>query len=225
MKRDHQSNLASGPKTAGRPSGRRERRRAATREQIFRAALQLFARRGLQATTVEDITEAADVGKGTFFNYFPSKEHVAAAFGEMQMNKTGAVLEAAREGRQPLRQVMKRLALALAEEPGRSPAMVRSLLTAFLSSAAVRRLIRRNLARGLRLLASAIAAGQQRGEIRGDRKATELARYFMQGYFGALLFWTLYPGEELSVRLEAMFSLLWTGMEPRQAPEGKEALP
>ncbi|HEV8383818.1 MAG TPA: helix-turn-helix domain-containing protein, partial [Candidatus Acidoferrales bacterium] len=64
--------------------GRRERRRAETREKIFRAALGLYAARGLGAVTVEDITEAADVGKGTFFNYFPSKEHVFEAFGEMQ---------------------------------------------------------------------------------------------------------------------------------------------
>ena len=45
-----------------------------TRERLFRAALDLFARKGFTETTVEDITEAADVGKGTFFNYFPSKE-------------------------------------------------------------------------------------------------------------------------------------------------------
>ncbi|HLJ42079.1 MAG TPA: TetR family transcriptional regulator, partial [Candidatus Acidoferrales bacterium] len=53
--------------------GRRERRRTETRERIFRAALDLFAERGFMETTVEDITEAADVGKGTFFNYFPTK--------------------------------------------------------------------------------------------------------------------------------------------------------
>ena len=66
---------------------RRERRREETRECIFRAALKLFAERGVFATTVEDITEAADVGKGTFFNYFPSKEHVLAGFGQMQLGK------------------------------------------------------------------------------------------------------------------------------------------
>ena len=38
----------------------------ATRERIFRAALKLFAERGVLAVTVEDITEAADVGKGEF---------------------------------------------------------------------------------------------------------------------------------------------------------------
>jgi hypothetical protein len=60
-------------------SGRRERRTVETRESLFRAALDLFARKGFTETTVEDITEAADVGKGTFFNYFPSKDHILLA--------------------------------------------------------------------------------------------------------------------------------------------------
>ena|ERR1035437_5353917 len=61
--------------------GRRERHRAETRERLFRAALKIFAERGYLQTTVEDITNAADVGKGTFFNYFPTKEHVLATLG------------------------------------------------------------------------------------------------------------------------------------------------
>ena len=56
--------------------GRRQRRAAETRLTLFRCALELIAERGLPNVTVEDITEAADVGKGTFFNYFETKEHV-----------------------------------------------------------------------------------------------------------------------------------------------------
>ena len=62
---------------------RRERRSAELRERLFRSALQLFAQKGFAETTVEDITEAADVGKGTFFNYFPSKDHILLAFSDM----------------------------------------------------------------------------------------------------------------------------------------------
>jgi len=59
---------------------RRQRRSSEIRERLFRAALDLFANKGFLETTVEDITEAADVGKGTFFNYFPSKDHILLAF-------------------------------------------------------------------------------------------------------------------------------------------------
>ena len=50
------------------------RRRIATREKILREALDLFARRGFESTTVDEIVARADVAKGTFFNYFPRKE-------------------------------------------------------------------------------------------------------------------------------------------------------
>ncbi|EJT02926.1 TetR family transcriptional regulator [Rhizobium sp. CCGE 510] len=60
--------------------GRRQRKRRQTRERIEQAAMTLFLQRGFDATTVEDITEAADVSKRSFFDYFPSKEEVVFAW-------------------------------------------------------------------------------------------------------------------------------------------------
>jgi AcrR family transcriptional regulator len=51
-----------------------ERRRERTHGRLLHAAEQLFRTRGFDATTVEEIAAAADVAKGTFFNYFSSKE-------------------------------------------------------------------------------------------------------------------------------------------------------
>ena len=49
-------------------NGRRERRRQETHARIFESAMRLFSERGFANTPVEDITEAAAVAKGTFFN-------------------------------------------------------------------------------------------------------------------------------------------------------------
>src|ERR1700674_3536142 len=97
-----------------RPSDRRERRRVETRERIYRAALTLFAERGYLETTVEDITDAADVGKGTFFNYFPTKEHVLATYGAERIAAIERALQEARSTKRPVLDVLGELATDLA---------------------------------------------------------------------------------------------------------------
>jgi AcrR family transcriptional regulator len=55
-------------------SGLRERKKVETRETILREAFRLFRERGYTATTVDQIVEAAEVSRATFFRYFPTKE-------------------------------------------------------------------------------------------------------------------------------------------------------
>lgn len=54
----------------------RERKRARTRQAIVDAAAELFERHGYTATTIADITDAAEIGTRTFFSYFASKEEL-----------------------------------------------------------------------------------------------------------------------------------------------------
>ncbi|MBX4862585.1 TetR family transcriptional regulator [Rhizobium bangladeshense] len=74
--------------------GRRERKRRETRERIEQAAMSLFLQRGFEATTIEDITEAADVSKRSFFDYFPSKEEVVFAWQDAFADRLMAAIAA-----------------------------------------------------------------------------------------------------------------------------------
>ncbi len=61
------------------PSDRRARRREQTREKLVRAARVVFARKGIDNTRINEITEEADVGFGSFYNHFDSKEAIVEA--------------------------------------------------------------------------------------------------------------------------------------------------
>lgn len=60
------------------PEGRQVRRRARTRAELLTAAKRLFAARGFHGTKIADIAAAADVGTGTFYLYFATKEALFA---------------------------------------------------------------------------------------------------------------------------------------------------
>jgi AcrR family transcriptional regulator len=205
------------PRPSPARHGRRERRTVETREGLFRAALDLFARKGFTETTVEDITEAADVGKGTFFNYFPSKDHILLAFGEMQLAKLQSAVEEARRTGEPMPQFLRSLGVRMTQEPMRHPGLIRTLLQAYLSTTPVREAMLALQKRVHALHTEIVQLGQDRGEIRKDLPAAEIAHVFRQTIFGTLLLWSLHGDGTLHPRIESAFNVLWSGLAPRNA--------
>ena len=195
-------------------ASRRERRSAETRERLFRAALQLFAQKGFAETTVEDITEAADVGKGTFFNYFPSKDHVLLAFSDMQLEKLEESVAHFRNTNQPLREFLQGLTLRMTEEPLRNPGMIRALLLGYLSSDAVREVMTEKQSRALALHTQMVQVAQSRGELRTDIPAVEIAQVFRQTIFGTLLMWSVTGDATLRERIRSALHMVWSGIAP-----------
>ncbi len=59
------------------------------------AARSVFARQGMDVTTINQITEEADVGFGSFYNHFESKEEIVAAVLEQVVAEAGAAIDRA----------------------------------------------------------------------------------------------------------------------------------
>jgi AcrR family transcriptional regulator len=229
MSKSHISHLTnspafrSGANASPRPPvgiGRRQRRAAETRLRIFRCALELIAERGLADVTVEDITEAADVGKGTFFNYFASKDHVLGVLAEVQVGKVKEAASKAAQGKQPIHSVLRQLVRGLAEEPGRNPCLARAMISSFLASASVREIVKRNMREGLKTIAGVVAAGQQRGEIDPRLDTEKVAMQLLQAMMGTVLLWSLHEKPGLAAWMENTLQHTWRSIA---APGRKRA--
>jgi AcrR family transcriptional regulator len=102
------------------PASRRERKKLATRAALEAAALRLFAEKGYEQTTVEEIAEAAHVAVRTFFRYFSSKQHVL--FGDVAHDHVAnmrAALAARPRSEEPVesvRQVLDQLEVTAPDE-------------------------------------------------------------------------------------------------------------
>lgn len=81
-------------KTAQRgPGSRQHRRLSKTRGKLLEAARTLFAVKGMDLTTIDDITEKADVGKGTFYYHFTGKSQLIRALIGNMLGELETVIE------------------------------------------------------------------------------------------------------------------------------------
>jgi AcrR family transcriptional regulator len=158
---------------------------------------------------VEDITEAADVGKGTFFNYFESKDHVMSVMAEIQLGKVREAVALADSGKQTICSVLHGLFLRVAEEPGRSPDLARAVVSSFLASEGVRQLIDHKLSEGRKMICQIVSAGQKRKEIALRLKKEKVAIQFQQAVMGTLLLWSLQGKPALETWIEESFQYFW----------------
>ncbi|MDP9369757.1 MAG: TetR family transcriptional regulator [Chloroflexota bacterium] len=97
----------------------RERNRERTEQEIEAAAMALFAERGFDGTTVEQIAAAAGVSPRTFFRYFPTKEDVVFRDHATAVALLREALAETDPNEPPLRRV--RRAVLMVQAPGRHP--------------------------------------------------------------------------------------------------------
>ena len=205
--------------------GRRERHRAQTRDRLYRAAMDLFAQRGFLETTVEDITEAADVGKGTFFNYFPTKEHILAEFGGERVAAVQRALEKAESSKGPVMDVIRELASNAAGQSDKSAALLRAIFAAHASCASVREELKKRTHTARRILTEIYLLGQKRGEIRRDIPAAEMARLTQIVFMGVTVSWSIRPEASLRKTSEEIWDLISPNWEIASGGENRKVRP
>lgn len=203
-------NPSPAPESAS-DAGRRERRRTETRARIFESAMKLFARHGFADTKVETITRDADVAKGTFFNYFPSKEAIVAEMAKRLMVGLAARADQAQREDTVL-PALQALPEHIVAGPGQSPVLFRSLMGTVLLNRPLTSLFEQIADSARQQIARILARGQELGEVRQDVGADELARSFQQFAWGTLVMWSLLGNDDVRARLALTVDIFWKGI-------------
>lgn len=200
--------------------GKRESNKRARKEAIYQVAMELFRRQGFDATRVEEITQAAGVAKGTFFNYFPTKEDVLLYIGERHVTRLGAAL-ANGSGRRitqsqsattALRLFMHTLADSLAEDRELVRLAVnKAMKMSHLAPVSPSRFGFRSL------VAILVARGQRTGELHPDLEPELVAEVLEGLYYQQLAIWCQQDfAFDLGDRLEQVVDLLVHGIGARR---------
>ncbi len=114
---------------------RRERRKLEVRSRIIDAALTLFDQRGFDDTKVSEICERADVVTKTFFNHFPTKQHLLREIAEQQLATLFADIELVRAQAVSTREKLLQFFQRIADNIDAAGPMRRDLVTEIISAA------------------------------------------------------------------------------------------
>lgn len=160
-----------------------------TRDAILGSGMKLFTERGFSGCSVQDITDAAGVPKGSFYNHFKSKEALAAEiiteYGKgttdrsILTNLEVPAITRLKEHFAALNKYFSRcndgclVGKFMAEVSGNTP-QIRARLLSVLKVWGGQ-------------IAAAIRDGQEQGSIRKDLKADDLAAFLIDSYEGAIL--------------------------------------
>src|ERR1700716_1359464 len=97
--------------------GLRERKKQKTRDTIIKVALDLFAERGYEQTTIAEIADAAEVSPRTIFAYFPSKEDIVFCQLPEAQARLGQALRERPDGATALDVLRDFIAASLSSDP------------------------------------------------------------------------------------------------------------
>lgn len=191
--------------------GRRERNKLRVRNRIYGAAVELFTRQGYDQTTVDEITEAADVARGTFFNHFQRKEDLIAEWSEKRREqlRDGLTSAGLAPGGDSTRHCLLHCMSVLAEISLRDSAQTRALLAAW-----VRAGFPLHEQPFLSLMfARYVEEGQKRGEVPDTVDATLVGHVLRDAYLGTLYRWTGPEGDiDLKAELHAACRTILDGV-------------
>jgi AcrR family transcriptional regulator len=205
-------------------AGRRERKRQQTADHLATTAFRLFDAKGYEGVTMEEIAAAADVAKGTLYNYFPVKEALVAHQFRREIATGMTELGSALAKQATFGARMGYLLHASAEwHESRRVYLPHYLRFRWAQT----RLGKERTATdeyssgSFRILEALFREGQKSGELRSDISSKHLAATFELMLVGQVMLWLNHPELDLGRNYQIALELMLHGATVPAATSGR----
>ncbi len=187
----------------------RDKQKEETRQRVYKAALEVFRRDGVDECRIDDIAQKAEVSRGAFYFHFPTKEAVLLEFfRESEKPIARALAEAAPDA--SIDDVLDSLVNALALFWENDRALLTDVATVGLKVNA-NALHHQSDDPVRAALAARFKTGVQHGQLSGTLPPEVMSDYFLCCALAAMLAWRSQPQMSLGMTLKGVVYLFLSG--------------
>ncbi|MCM3270414.1 TetR/AcrR family transcriptional regulator [Paenibacillus elgii] len=193
----------------------RASRKQELKERIFTQSIKLFKEKGFDNVTVEEITQACGIAKGTFYNYFPKKEAVLLHLAVSQLESVHETIQN-NKNMPDLRQQLLHLFSNLFHQYAEQPDMVRLVVSEMMRSDMFINAEMRIIEKFRQALAALLEDAKDKGQLAKQAASEDIAAVLTGVYFNSLMIW-LSAGTD-AIQIETLFQrhfdIVWEGIHP-----------
>ena len=196
----------------------REKKKRESRQAIMQAAITLFAEKGFEKTSIEELAKSAGIGKGTSYGYFQTKNDILHAFCEDELESLHQELTSNADQEIPLLQQMVAIYMSEFHKIIENREFARLFLrqTTFPRNVDLERhLVHED--NYFKLLFPLLEKAQERGELRRDVELLYITGHFHGLYLMLVSAWLKgrIEAEGADQVLETLFRQAMEGLQPR----------
>ncbi|NEN86929.1 TetR/AcrR family transcriptional regulator [Paenibacillus elgii] len=193
----------------------RASRKQELKERIFTHAIKLFKEKGFDNVTVEEITQACGIAKGTFYNYFPKKEAVLLHLAVSQLESVHETIQN-NKNMPDLKQQLLHLFSNLFHQYAEQPDMVRLVVSEMMRADMFINAEMRIIEKFRQALAALLEDAKDKGQLAKQAASEDIAAVLTGVYFNSLMIW-LSAGTD-AIQIETLFQrhfdIVWEGIHP-----------
>jgi AcrR family transcriptional regulator len=190
----------------------RETKKKQTKEAIMKHAIKLFKQKGYENVTVEEITTACGIAKGTFFNYFPKKEHILLHITDTYMDLLNDIVLRHKEG--PLKDRISHIFDDLLQIYLKHSDLLRLTLEETMRSAIRSETESTNIKRFQETLSSLIEKEKENSSFLKRRESDMVASILVGIFFHTLINWPSdLDKEKMMDMIQQQLDIVWEGIE------------